>query len=388
MIQLSNMCDRLIGQPMFELLKKARSIENKGNRVIHYEIGDPNYNSPKNVIDAAKKALDENKTHYTNSAGLPELREAVRDYVYSFNGFKPLTEQIVICPANAIIDFVCRCVANIGDDIIYPNPGFPTYYSSILYNGFNPVPVYITEKNNFRMNPSDVEKAITNKTKLIIMNSCQNPTGSVMSEEEIRHMEEISEKYNIFLLSDEVYSRITYGSKFYSPSKKDNCLDRTIILQSLSKTFSMSGWRLGFVIAPEHLSIKISLLLQTILSCLPPFTQFAAIEALNGDQTDFNNRVVELKDRRDILINGLNSLKGVSCLQPEGSFYAFPNITGTGMTCQEYSDSLLEKTGVCVLPGNCFGDGGEGYVRLCYASTNIYEIIESIDKMKEFHKNI
>ncbi len=387
MIRLSKAANKLVGQPMFNLLTKAKELEERYRKIIHYEIGDPIFNTPINIVEAAKKALDENKTHYTSSSGLPEFREAIRKYIDNYYGFRPLLEQVVACPANAAIDFVCKCVADPGDEIIYPDPGFPTYYSSILYNGFIPVPVSLKRENEFRMNPKNVKELISSKTRLIIINSPHNPTGSVMTTSEIEGIYDIAKKHNIFILSDEVYSRIIYDRGFISPSKMDFCKERTIILQSLSKVYSMAGWRLGYVIAPFNLAEKLSLLLQTVLSCLPPFIQIAGIEALNGKDHEVNRRIHKLKLKRDSLIRGLNSLKGISCFVPHGAFYAFPSITETGMTCDEYSNELLEKTGVCVLPGNCFGKEGEGYIRLSYASVSFEDIEESLEKMNSFHRN-
>jgi aspartate aminotransferase len=369
-------------------LTKAKEIEKTGRKIIHYEIGDPDFDTPQNVIDIAKNALDNNFTHYTSSGGLPEFREAIRQYIDVYYGFRPLFEQVVACPANALIDFICKCVANPGDEIIYPNPGFPTYYSSIVYNGFVPVPVYLTERNDFRMNPKDIEKAITDKTKLIIINSPHNPTGAVMTGQEIDAIYKLAEKHDIFILSDEVYSRIIYDRGFISPSSHDLCKERVIVLKSLSKIFSMSGWRLGYAVAPLHLAEKLSLMIQTVLSCLPPFTQMAGIEALNGKQTEMNRRIHNLKLRRDTLIRGINSIDGIHCNSAHGAFYAFVNIKDTGMTCDKYASGLLDKTGVCVLPGNCFGDGGEGYIRMSYASSGFEDIAESLEKMKSFHKDL
>lgn len=388
MIKLSNMTNNLYGQPMFELLTKAKKIEKTGRKIIHYEIGDPSFDTPDNIINAAKNALDEGMTHYTGSQGFPDFIEAVRANVKAYYGWKPTYKQVVACPANAIIDFVCRLTTNPGEEIIYPDPGFPTYYSSIVYNDFIPVPVPLKEENDFRMQPQDIRDRITDKTRLIIINSSQNPTGSVMSPWEIEDVADLAEEKNIFILSDEVYARVMYDRGFISPSSRDKCLERTIMFTSMSKVYSMSGWRLGYAVGPEYLMEKMSLLIQTIISCLPPFIQIAGAEALSGKQDVVNRRMHELLLRRDTLIRGLSSLEGVRCTMPHGSFYAFPNITGTGLTSNEYCDRLLEETGVCVLPGSCFGENGEGYVRLCYASVEFEDIVESIEKMKMFHSKL
>lgn len=384
---LSKITEGLIGQPMFALLAKTREMEKAGKNIIHFEIGDPDFSSPEHVINTAKRALDTGLTHYTNSMGMMEFREAIAEYTKSSNGFIPDINQILVCPANAIIDFTIRCVADPGDEVIYPDPGFPTYHSTIVYNRMKPVGIQLKEENHFRMDPDMVRKNITSSTRLIIINSPQNPTGSVMTQEEIMEIARIAEEEDVYLLTDEVYSRIIYNAQYHSPAVTDRCRERTIILNSLSKVYSMSGWRLGYAVGPEKLIEKMGLLLQTILSCLPGFTQKAGISALSGDQKFLTARINELKQRRDILIAGLNSLPGLACLIPEGAFYAFANIRNTGMTSNEYSEKLLAHTGVCVLPGNCFGKFGEGFIRLCYASSSISTIKEALAKMGEFHSN-
>ncbi len=374
---------------MFGLLSRAQDMEREGKKVIHFELGDPNFDSPDHVLEAAKKALDQKLTHYTNSMGLRELREAVANYAERDLGFKPDLNQVLICPANALIDFTARCAADPGEEIILPGPGFPTYYSVIKYNGFVPVPVRLKEENSFRMNPDDIVEKITDKTRLIIMNTPQNPTGSVMTEEEVFKTAEIAEHSDVYLLSDEVYSKIIYGGKnHFSPSLRDKCKERTIVLGSLSKIYSMSGWRLGFAIGPESFIRKMGLLLETIMSCLPAFTQLGGKAALEGDHSFLGKRIQELNERRNLLIGGLNRIKGLSCVMPEGAFYAFCNIKGTGMDSARYCEELLENSGIAAVSGNCFGSFGEGYARFCYASTEKKEIEEALSKMEDFHKKI
>lgn len=385
---LSKITNNLIGQPMFDLLARAQEMERKGRKIIHFEIGDPIFNSPSHAISAAKAALDNNLTHYTNSMGMREFREAVADYIELNYGFKPSIDQVLICPANAVIDFVSRCVVNQGEEVIYPDPGFPTYHSVVNYNGMIPVPIQLKEENNFRMNPDDVAKKITDKTRLIIINTPQNPTGSVMTKEEIAEMADIAERRDVYLLSDEVYSKITFGKNHYSASIADQCKEITIILGSLSKIYSMSGWRLGYAVGPEKVIQKMGLLLETIISCLPAFVQLGGRAALLGDQSFLTKRIEILKERRDLLVKGLNNLPGMSCILPEGAFYTFPNIKNTGLNSDEYSERLLQETGVCLLPGTCFGEFGKDYIRLCYASTDLETIEETLNKMKEFHKKL
>lgn len=385
-LTLAKITKRLIGQPMFHLLAKAREIEKMGKEVIHFEIGDPSFNSPGHVIEAAKNALNQNLTHYTNSMGIVELREAVMEFTRSQWGFTPLLEQILICPANAIIDFVVRCLVNPGEEVIYPDPGFPTYYAVLNYNCITPVGIKLREENEFRIDPDEIESRITRKTRLIIINTPQNPTGSVMTESDVIKIAWLAEKYKLYLLSDEVYARIIFNKKHFSPAVIDKCRERTIILNSLSKTYAMSGWRLGYAVGPVELIEKMGLLLQTIISCLPAFTQHAGITAILGDQKIVKDRCDELDKRRNLLVSGLNSLPGVSCVMPQGAFYAFPNVSGTGMSGDEFSDIMLKKAGVCVLPGSCFGKYGKDYIRLCYASTEISEIEKALLKMNQVMK--
>lgn len=385
MRKFAEITDGLVGQPMFHLLAKAQEMEKAGREIIHFEIGDPDFDSPDHVKEAAKKAIDENLTHYTHSMGMLECREAVADYVEHNWGFRPSINQILICPANAVIDFVTRCVVNPGEEVIHPDPGFPTYSSVIAYNKMISVGVGLNEKNDFRMNPDDVSRKISEKTRLLIINTPQNPTGSVMTKEEVLEIAKIAELNDIFLLSDEVYSAITYGKTHYSPTIRDQCRERSILLGGLSKIYSMSGWRIGYAVGPEKLIEKMGLLLQTIISCMPAFVQLGGKAALSGDQTYLDERFETLKHRRNALIKGLNNLPGMNCIMPEGSFYAFPNIDGTGMTSEEYSLKLLHDSGVCVLPGNCFGNFGEGFVRLSYASTSLTVIKSALEKMRKFH---
>ena len=379
-MKLADITRGLTGQPMFSLLAQAEEMERSGREIIHFEIGDPNFVSPSHVKDAAKMAIDKNLTHYTNSMGILECREAVVDYVNDNLGFRPSIEQILICPANAIIDFVVRCVVNPGEEIIHPDPGFPTYSSVIEYNGMVSVGAPLEEKNNFRMNPDDVSERITKKTKLLVVNTPQNPTGAVMTRKEVFEMARIAELNNLYLLSDEVYSAITYDKTHHSPTKLDQCKERSILLGSLSKNFSMSGWRLGYAVGPKKLIEKMGLLLETTSSCVSPFIQRGGIEALLGKQNKIYEMVDEYRKRRDVMIKGLNSLPGISCFKPKGAFYAFPNIIETGYSSQQFTELVLEKAGVAVTPGPIFGNYGEGFVRLCYVNSivNIEKAIKNI----------
>lgn len=379
---LSTLANRLVGQPMFQLLVKANELERQGRKILHFEIGQPYFSSPSNVIRSACDALWSRKTGYVSSMGIPELREAVCDTVETDYGFRPTVDQVLITPANAVIYFLIKCVVNPAMEVIYPDPGFPTYYAAILANDAEPVPVSIREENQFRVIPYDIQKAITSNTRLVIINSPSNPTGAVLTKNDIDEIFSIAQERDVYLLSDETYSKILYEGEHYSPCVHDHCKERTILLQSFSKAYSMTGWRLGYAVGPEELISKMGLLLQTIVSCLPPFIQYAGITALKHGASYNRNMVYTLRQRRDEMVSGLNSLPRISCPQPNATFYAFPNITKTGMTSQEFADLMLERAGVALLPGTNFGKHGEGYVRLSYA-TSKENIRQAIERMKE-----
>ena len=383
--KFSDVAYRLEGQPMFEILAKVKRMEREGNHIIHFEIGDPDFDTPSNIVDAACMALRMGDTHYASSRGLYAFRELICETTLKSRGFKPDVEQVLITPgANIIIYYAISCLANPGDEVIVPDPGFPTYYAALKYCGVTPVRITLKEENEFRMNPADVRNAITDKTRLIIMNSPQNPTGAVMTVEEVAEMANIAEEHNLYLYSDEIYVRMNFedDKKFSSPSFKDSCKKYTIIANGFSKSFSMTGWRLGVVIASEALIERMSLLLQTTSSCVSPFIQKAGMEAIQGDQSTVYHMMKVYQNRRDLMVSGLNDISGISCLMPGGAFYVFPNIKGTGLTSDEFSDLMLSSGKVAVLPGNSFGEAGEGYVRLCYAISED-EIKEGLFRIKQ-----
>lgn len=382
--RLTKAAQNLEGQPMFKVLARAQEMERRNEDIVHFEIGDPDFSTPQNIINAAVDSLKNGETHYVSSMGLTDFREAICDATRHTRGFKPSINQVLVAPgANIIIYYAVRCLVEPGDEVIVPDPGFPTYYSAIKFCGAIPIPVALKEENGFRMSPDDVRKKITKKTRLIIINSPQNPTGSVMTPGEMKEMAEIAEEYDVFLYSDEVYSRMNFDSDipFSTPAVFDQCKTRTIVANGFSKAFAMTGWRLGVVIGPEDVIEKMGLLLQTTSSCVSPFTQRAGIEAIKGDQMNARNMMEEYKKRRDLLVGGLNSIKGIKCLMPGGAFYVFPNITGTGMTSEEFADFILDKAKVALLPGTNFGLSGEGYARLCYAVSRD-RIQEGINRMK------
>jgi len=380
MRELSKVASNIEGQPMFKILDKVKKLETEGKEIIHFEIGDPDFHTPKNIIDAAYNAMKNDFTHYTSSYGLSEFREEICNATQNSRNFTPSIDQVLITPgANIAIYYAVATLVDPGFEVIVPDPGFPTYYSTIKMCNVTPIRIPLKEENEFRMNPKDIEEKITEKTRLIIINSPQNPTGSVMTKDELKEVYEIAKKHDLYLYSDEIYARMIYDdSEFFSPSIYDKCLERTIISNGFSKSFAMTGWRLGALIGPTNVIEKMGLLLQTTSSCVSPFIQKAGIEAIKGDQVEIRNMVKEYQERRDLLVDGLNSIDGISCLKPGGAFYLFANIKETGMTSDQMANFLLEHAGVVVLPGNDFG---EGYIRFCFA-TNQENIQKAIVKIK------
>ena len=383
MTRMSKTSSQIDGQPMFKTLDKVKKLENEGKSIIHFEIGDPDFQTPQNIISAAANALNDGMTHYTSSYGLTEFRQVICETTEKSRGFKPKIEQVLVTPgANISVFYAITCLVDPGYEIIVPNPGFPTYYSTIKMCNTTPVPIELKESNSFRMNPEDIEKKITDKTRLIIINSPQNPTGSVMTKDELKKTYDIAKKYDLYLYSDEIYARMMYdNTEFHSPSIYDKCNERTIISNGFSKAFAMTGWRLGALIGPETIIERMAALLETTSSCVPPFIQKAGIEAIKGDQASVKKMYNEFKQRRDILVDGLNSIRGISCVKPSGAFYVFANIKDTNMSSEEFADYILEDASVAILPGTDFGKFGEGYVRLCYATTQT-NILEALKRIK------
>lgn len=383
--RLSDASLRLEGQPMFKVLARVKELERQGEDIVHFEIGDPDFNTPGNIVEAACASLRAGESHYEDSMGLHEFREQVVEATFRSRGFRPDISQVLVTPgANIAIYYAIRCLVNPGDEIIVPDPGFPTYYSAIAFCGAKAVRVPLLEKNKFRMQPEDVEARITGKTRLVIINSPHNPTGSVMTPEQLDAMARIAEKHDVFLYSDEIYSRMIHdpGYKFHSPGRLDGCKTRIMVSNGFSKAFAMTGWRLGVVIGPEDVIAKMGLLLQTTSSCVPPFVQRAGMEAMCGDQAAVWAMMSAYRERIAVLVEGLNGIRGVSCIAPEGAFYIFPNISGTGMTSEQFADFALEKAKVALLPGSNFGEMGQGYARLCCA-TSMERINEGLERLKK-----
>ena len=384
MRELSDLSNRTDGQPMFKLLDKVKKLEVEGKEIIHFEIGDPDFRTPENISNAGIKAIKNGFTHYVSSSGLTEFRQKICETTEVSRGFKPNIDQVLVTPgANIAIFYAISCIVNPGEEVIVPDPGFPTYFSTIKMCNTKAVHVPLLESNKFRMNPKDIENSITEKTRMIIINSPQNPTGSVMTKEEIRMTYEIAEKHDLYLYSDEIYARMVYkDSVFNSPSVYDKCQERTIISNGFSKAFAMTGWRLGAVIGPSNVVEKMKLLLETTSSCVPQFIQKAGIEAIEGEQTSQKSMYDEYEQRRNIVVDGINSIHGLSCITPGGAFYVFINIKKTGMTSESFCDYILEDAGVAILPGTGFGEFGEGFVRICYA-VNQDKIKNALERIKK-----
>lgn len=382
---LSKAALNIDGQPMFKYLDRARKLEAEGRSMIHMEIGDPDFNTPPNITMAAIQALTEGKTHYTSSWGDLEFRETIRTATFKSRGFMPDLNQVLVTPgANVGIFYAVFCLCDPGTEVLVPDPGFATYYSSIKMCGAEAVHVPLLEKNGFRMQAADVRDRITDKTRLLIINSPNNPTGAVMTKQELKEIYDLCVEKDIYLYSDEIYSRMIYDSyEFTSPAQYDHCKSHVILSNGFSKAFAMTGWRLGALIGPTEVMERMAALLQTTSSCVSSFIQAAGIEAICGPQNAVYSMMDEYHHRRDMLVDGLNKVKGFSCQQPGGAFYVFPNITGTGLTDVEVCEQLMDQAGVVTVPGSCFGNHGAGHIRLCYA-TDRHSIESAIKRIKQW----
>lgn len=365
----------------FEVLARARALEAKGHDIVHLEIGEPDFDTPHNVKEAAIKALRDGYTHYGPSAGLPELRTAIAEYISKHRGVEIDPAQVVVTPgAKPIIFFTALALLDPGDEVIYPNPGFPIYESMIDYVGATRVPIPLLEKNRFAFDPDELASLVTKRTRLVVINSPQNPTGGILPRETIARLCELAVKHDFYVLSDEIYSRMIYDGAHVTPYSFPGMPERTIILDGHSKTYAMTGWRLGYGVFPKEMAAKVAKLQTNSNSCTCSFTQMAGIEALRGPQDSVDVMVAEFRARRDLIVEGLNGIPGISCHKPSGAFYVFPNITGTGRASKQMEDHLMNEAGVAVLSGTAFGQYGEGYIRLSYANSqaNIRKAVERI----------
>ena len=382
-LRLAQRMSRLGTETAFEVLNKARTLERQGKEIIHLEIGEPDFDTPKNVVEAGIEALRKGWTHYGPSAGLPELRQAIAEEVSRSRGVEVASDEVVVVPGGKpIIFFSILALADVGDEIIYPNPGFPIYESMIQYVGARPIPIRLQEEKDFGLDVDGLASLINDRTKLVILNSPQNPTGGVLSNQDIRDIAEAIGDRNIMVLSDEIYSRLIFEGEHYSIMSVPGFKDRTILLDGFSKTYAMTGWRMGYGVMRADFATHITRLMTNSNSCTASFTQIAGIEAIRGDQSSVEGMRAEFQRRRDAFVGGLNRIKGFSCRMPKGAFYVFPNITKTHWKSKKLADALLEDAGVACLSGTAFGDFGEGYLRFSVANSleNLNEALQRLDR--------
>jgi aspartate aminotransferase len=370
----------------FEVLARARVLEAQGRHIIHLEIGEPDFDTPENVTKAGVNALQTGWTHYSPSAGLPELREVIAKDVSRSRGVQCSADEVVVVPGGKpTIFYTFMALVEEGDEVIYPNPGFPIYESLISFLGAKPVPIHLREEKDFRLDPNELAHLVTDRTKLVILNSPHNPTGGVLSEKDIRDIAAALGDRDIMVLSDEIYSRLIFDGEHFSIMSLDGWKDRTIMLDGFSKTYAMTGWRLGYGVMRADLARHFSRLMTNSNSCNAAFTQVAGIEAVQGDQTSVEKMAAEFKRRRDYFVKRVNTIPGFSCRVPAGAFYAFPNIRQTGMTSKRVADRLLEEAGVACLAGTAFGAFGEGYLRFSVANS-LENLEKALDRVQDWSK--
>ena len=386
-MKIAQRMSRLGTESAFEVLAKARLLEAEGMEVIHLEIGEPDFNSPANIVDAGKRALDEGFTRYSPSPGYPELRQRIANEIRETRGVSVTGDNVVVTPGGKpIMFFLMMAVVDPGDEVLYPNPGFPIYESMISFVGGVPVPMQLHESKDFNIDIDEIAGQITGRTKLMVINSPNNPCGSIIPREDLERLSELAKEHDIIVLSDEIYSKFLYEGEHHSVSTFPDMRERTIILDGFSKSYAMTGWRIGYGVMPLELVEPISRLATNSVSCTASFTQMAAMEALSGPQDDSYAMVVEFKRRRDIIVEGLNQIKGIRCRVPKGAFYAFPNIEDTGMSSQQFADDLLNKAGVACLTGEAFGEYGDGFVRFSFANS-AENIEKALDRIESFVKS-
>ena len=380
---------RLNGESAFAILSKAKALEEKGIDVIHLEIGQPDFQTPSNIMEAADKAMAQGYTGYGPTLGYNELRKTVAEYAKKYKNVDADFENVAIVPGGKpTMFFTMLTLVRPGDEVIYPNPGFPIYESCIKFAEGVPVPLPITADNNFRLDIEKFKSLITPKTKLIIINSPCNPTGGVFEKEDILAMAEIlKDRPDIFILSDEIYDRLVFEGKAFSIASLPEFKDRTLVLDGFSKSYAMTGWRIGYCIANKDIIKQFEMIMVNSVSCTCSFTQMAAIEALTGPQDSVDEMRAEFKKRRDWLVDALNKIEGISCKLPRGAFYAFPDISSFGLSSKEFADRLLDEEGVALAWGTSFGEYGEGHIRISYA-TSLDNLKEAVNRIKRFTERL
>jgi aspartate aminotransferase len=381
-MDLAERMGRLGTESAFEVLARARALEAEGRKIVHLEIGEPDFDTPAHVIEAAERALRDGATHYCPAPGIPELREAAAGFFARTRGVDVSADRIVATPgAKPIMFYAILALCGRGDEVVYPDPGFPMYESIAAFAGATPVPVPLREANGFRVDPDELASLVTDRTRLVILNSPHNPCGSALRRQEVERLAAVLADRDLYVFSDEMYWAIRYGGEHVSIASIDGMADRTILLDGCSKTFAMTGWRLGFAALPEPLVEPVTRLIINSVSCTAPFTQHAAVAALTGPWEPVEQMVREFHTRRDVIVEGLNRIEGLTCLEPAGAFYVFPNASSVGGSMKDLVTYLLAEAGVAGLWGSAFGPGGEGYLRFSYANSveNIRAALEAIE---------
>jgi aspartate/methionine/tyrosine aminotransferase len=384
-MKLAERMNRIGVETAFEVLVRARALEAQGRDIIHLEIGEPDFDTPRHIVETGKQALDQGWTHYGPTQGLPELREAIASYICRTRGIKVGAEHVCVVPGGKpIIFFTLMALLEPGDEAIYPNPGFPIYESMINFLGAKPVPIPLVEDRGFSFDLNVLKDSLSPKTKMLILNSPHNPTGGVIPAADVRAIADMVRDRDLVILSDEIYTRIYFDDEApLSISTLPGMLEKTIILDGFSKTYAMTGWRLGYGVMPTWLVDPVNKLMVNSNSCTASFTQRAGIAALNGPQDDVTKMVEEFRRRRDAFCAALNTVPGFRCPIPGGAFYAFPNIQGTGWNSKELADALLQKAGVACLSGTAFGEYGDGYLRFSIANSH-EKLMDAVERIRKF----
>jgi aspartate/methionine/tyrosine aminotransferase len=379
---------RLGTETAFEVLVRARALEAQGKDVVHLEVGEPDFDTPTNVIEAGVEALQTGWSHYGPANGDAQLREAIVAYINGARNLDYSADQVVVTPGGKpIMFFLILALLEAGDEAIYPDPGFPIYGSMINFSGAKPVPLPLREENGFEIDVDELESLITPRTKLLIINSPANPTGGVLGRDQLERIAELAVEHDLLVMADEIYAELIYAGEHISIATFPGMADRTVILDGFSKTYAMTGWRLGYGIFPQNLAPAIARLAVNSVSCTSVAVQRAGIEALTGPQ----DRVAEFRDafrsRRELIVSGLNAIEGITCVMPKGAFYAFPNITSSGLTSKQFADSLLDDYGVAGIAGTSFGAAGEGYLRLSYANSEA-NLAKALDRVAAMTRDV
>jgi aspartate aminotransferase len=385
---LASGIDRLLGEGGFEVLARAKALERQGKEIIHLQIGEPDFDTPLNIKDSAIRAIQAGETHYTPSQGTLALRETIAGYIAKTRGIEVSPDEVVVAPGGKPIIFftILACIEE-GDEVIYPNPAYPTYESATRFVRGVPVAVPVIEEKDFVFDVDDLEHRITPKTKMIVLNSPSNPTGGVLSFEDLGRIADLAIKHNLLVFSDEIYSRMIYEGDYHSIISFPGMKERTILFDGYSKTYAMTGWRLGYGVMPKPIAAALTKLLLNAVSCTATFVQSAGIEALNGPQDEIAGMMQEFRTRREFIVQGLNAIPGITCRKPLGAFYVFPNITKLGLSSKALAEYLLQEAGVAVLAGSTFGIYGEGYLRFSYANS-IANIGKALDKVQRALENL